>query len=247
MPTPAAPIRDLLLVTGAPFSATLWSGVEERLRTHGLRGESIELLDCSTVQAAADLLASRVRMHDGPLAIVAHGSAVPAALRAAAAAAPAALVLTNGPAARVDPILKGIAALPTIALSQLLLRPGVWLRWLASSAGLRRAVINPYVMDRDMVVTICQPPVNTAPRRAASASWLKDVARGEPTPSFSGALLLVWGDHDPLYPASDVDIVRKRMPQLAHTSIPGGQHLHPIERPWAIADAIAEWLSATSP
>lgn len=246
MPSPAA--TDLLLVTGPPFSPPLWDGVRSRLSSFGLRSDTVDLSDTPSVQAAADAIADALQRAERPTALVAHGTAVPAALLAAARAPAAALAVTNGLTDRPDPVLAAIARLPGPLLSQLTLRPSVWLRWLTSSAGLRRAVINPYVMDRDMVVAVCHAPVSTGQRRNTTAAYLKDVATTRALPAlFGGPVAAVWGDQDPLYPASAIDRLRQQMPHITHQSIPGGQHLHPIERPWALADALAEWLGRGSP
>ena len=43
--------------------------------------------------------------------------------------------------------------------------------------------------------------------------------------------MLLWGDEDRLYPPTAVDSVRHLLPHVTHERIPGGQHLHPAERP----------------
>ena len=244
----AQPSRDLILVAGPPFSAPLWSGAESRLLALGHSVQSLALHDTSSIREAADLLCGHLSRASSPTVLVAHGTAIPPALIAAREGGAAGLILSNGPLIGPDPVLRALASLPTSVLSRVGLRPKLWLRWLASSAGLRRAVINPYVMDRDMVVAVCHQAVVTHERRTATARFLKDQSHhpghGEP---FTGPTLLIWGDHDPLYPIPQIDDFRSHMPHISQITVPGGQHLHPIERPWAIADMISEWLHEGSP
>lgn len=239
--------RRVLLVAGPPVSARLWKGVADRLRQHGLEPTAIELFDppppIPTVQALSARLAARFDPASETI-VVAHGTAVPVAWRAAVRARPAGLVLSNGPVHRLDPLTAALARAPRPVV-RFLLRPGVLERWLASSAGARRLVVNPYVMDRDTVVALVRPLVRTALHRRAVAAFLADLARvvGQPPP-YGGPTLLVWGDADPLYPPYLPDEARRWLSCMRHLSIAGGQHFFPEERPWALADLIVEQLRA---
>jgi pimeloyl-ACP methyl ester carboxylesterase len=55
-------------------------------------------------------------------------------------------------------------------------------------------------------------------------------------------VLLVWGDADRLYPASEAAYLEAGLPGTVHRAVPGGQHLHLEERPWEAADALLAWL-----
>ncbi len=177
--------------------------------------------------------------------LVAHGLACPAAIYAAAQVPGCRLVLCNGPITHLDPATRALAhaaRLPAL-LPSLIFHPAVVVRWLYSSLGLRRAVRNPYVMDRDTVVAICAPLFSTAGRRLAVAAYLRslpDAVRS--TPIFEGPTTLLWGDEDALYPPWQVDDARALLPRLRHVTVPGGRSLHPVERPWLVADAIADLL-----
>ena len=239
--------QDVLLLTSPPFAPSLWDKVRERLQDAGLRVHTPPLVvpaeGIARLDSAAEHLAQHIRALGRPVALVAHSGAIPVALRAAASAPPAALILSNGPLSQPDPVLRVLGRLPQPLLAHALLRPRLWLRALASSAGLRRAVINPYVMDHDMVVAVCGPLVQTAEDRAAIAAFFKDLAAERPLPPpYAGPVLLPWGDSDLLYPAAEVDQFRQLLPRVRHVSIPGGRHLHPIEQPWAIADILRDWL-----
>ncbi|MCK6503329.1 hypothetical protein L6R53_08020 [Myxococcota bacterium] len=239
-----------LLLAGPPTSARMWDEVARRLGRHG-PVEVRDLLDPvpsdpSVEGLAADLVA-HLRAAAQPVTLVAHGLALPVALRAAVAVAGTRLVLCNGPVLHLDPVTAlgaRAGAVPGL-LDTLLLRPGLALPWLASSAGLRRAVRNPYVMDRDTVVAICGPTLATARHRRALRAYLQSLpAALRSTPVHDGPALLVWGDEDRLYPPACVDEARRVLPRLRHHRVAGGRWLHPVERPWELADVVAEGVGA---
>ena len=243
----------LMLVAGPPASAAMWEDVSRRLESeHGCSTETVELFSptppAPTVAGLARDLAERVRA-SSPCVLVAHGTAVPVAWRAASEAQAAGLVLSNGPVRALDPILKALsqAARSPRLLAETVLRPAVLQRWLASSAGLRRTVVNPYVMDRDTVVRLSDPILATTEQRRAVAEFLRDLVRqADVPPPYEGPTLLCWGDADPLYPAEAAEDALVSLPNGEHVSVPGGQHFHPVERPWYIADEVAAWLRRAS-
>lgn len=240
----------LLLVAAPPASSAMWTDVVQRLSTHGVGSRAIELWDPAPADASVDGLAARlvdeIAATDGDVVVVAHGTAVPVARQAASRIDLAGLVLTNGPFDALDPATRALAGLARSprALAASLLQPAAWNRWLASSAGMRRTVVNPYVMDRDTVVALTAPYTRSAEHRAAAARFLRDLRRLDPPAAPRSARnLLIWGDEDPLYPAAIIDTARGLIPDLDVIEVPGGQHLHPIERPWYIADLVVEWWS----
>lgn len=240
--------RAALLLAGPPGSSSLWDGVAARLG-EALEIHRLELFD--PLPADPSVLGLARRVADAlvalrqPALLVAHGSAVPVALRAAPLAQPAGLVISNGPVHRLDPFLWALsrAGRAPALLAGTLLQPAVLRGWLASSLGLRRAVINPYVMDRDTVVALLDPLLQSPPHRIALARFLASLAEAtNQCPIWDGPALVVWGDADPLYPAFHGDEARRFLPKAQVVAVPGGQHLHPVERPWALADAVAMWV-----
>ncbi len=237
---------DILFLTGPPFGAPLFDAVIERLG----RGSAESVVDAQNPsadwQAFGDRLAERVRAR--PTVVVAHGLAVPGAVAAALAASPAALVLMNGPVRALDPISGAASRVAASALGERLARtvlhPVPWLAWLRSSAGLRRAVVNPYVMDRDTVAAICGPIVEHAANRRAVVSWLAGLGNLPDPRSLRCPTLSLWGDGDALYPSMEAGFLEAAVPGHVHVAIPGGQHLHPVERPWESADRLRHWLIA---
>lgn len=233
---------EVLLVTAPPGSGRLWDAVSARLRSRGTPVRVFDLFDPVPTDPSFEGVAGRLAAQIEPTtALVGHGAAAPVAWRAAALRAPALLVLSNGPTHRLDPVLAALGrmcVLPGLAAATVL-RPAIIQRWLASSAGLRRAVVNPYVMDRDTVVAISEPYLRSPEHRRALATFLHDLARAvEHLPTLDVPVMLIWGEADPLYPPAHADLARRRLHVVADVRIPGGHHMHPVERPWELADAV---------
>ena len=247
-------MATIVLVAGPPVSARLWDGVVDRLRHLGHDAEALELFDPAPANPSVPALAATVRAalggHDDPI-LVAHGTAVPVALAAAQGANLGALVLTNGALGGLHPVTRAIcmaARIPGL-ISKVGLHPLIWQRWLASSVGLRRAVVNPYVMDRDTVVALSAPYLKSGAHRRAVTQYLAELPDAvAEVPAPNAPTLLLWGDEDPLQPMHVADSSRRWLPRAEVQAVPGGQHLHPVERPWAFADALdAWWRTACSP
>ena len=234
--------HDILFLSGPPVSEGLWRIAAPRVESRiGARCEVASVLRYGDGwRAAADALAEELRVR--PRIVVAHGLALPAAIGAAAQVAPPLLVLANGPLAELDPVhtvLARAARGGAAVLAQTLLRPGVWLPLLASSVALRRAVVNPYAMDRDIVDALAGPLVADPAGRASVARWWASLAERWPDPaSLACPLTLAWGDEDALFPASAASSLAARRPAIVHVRVPGARWLWPEERPWALADAI---------
>lgn len=233
---PGASHPRLVWYAGPPFTGQLFRQCVER--AHGEVGPLLDPQSRNDVESVSERIAARVRASAHPVVLIAHGLAVPAVLRAAALAPGpmlAGVVLSNGPITRVDPVTRALRALPGQGI---VLHPQLFLRWLASSAGLRRAVCNPYIMDRDTVDAICAPLVATAADRKAVATYLRSL---NPLPTFvppGVPTMLAWGDDDPLYPLAEADAADILLGGGRVHAIPGGRFGHPEERPWALADLV---------
>lgn len=202
------------------------------------------------VEGRVAAVGARLRALGPTPVLVAHGLALPVAIRAAAACPGARLVLANGPVRHLDPVTAALARAAQVPglLDRWLLHPTLALAWLASSAGLRRAVRNPYVMDRDTVVAICGPTLSSPRQRRAVRLYLQSLpAALRSTPVHRGPTLLIWGDEDALYPPPCVDEARLLLPALEHHRVAGGRWLHPVERPWELADQVDAWLASGRP
>ena len=229
----------LLLVAGPPCSGRLFREVQRRLVPR--RSLAVELVDPSApagISALAERLGALARVH-GAEVVVAHGLAIPLLANLDVKLR----VLTNGPVSSLDPVTAAVARLPPAILTRGLLRPGVLTRWLASSAGLRRLVLNPYVMDRDTVAMLLEPLVADPARRAATAAWIRALPGAVKTNwSGGGEIAAIWGEFDRIYLISQLDSLREMGRIGALRVIPGGRHLHIEEQPWSFADALSALL-----
>jgi len=246
--SPALP--HVVLLAAPPLGTAAWHDVARRLEHHGLATtipdlfspEHARLLSSDGPEALIDALAPLVE----GACLVAHGQANPLALHLARRASLRLLVLSNGPVARIDPITRTVSRLARMPGAPVWARPSIVRPLLASSAALRRLVVNPYVMDRDMVARVTESWTADGPRRTAVTRWLRALpALTATAPAPTGPTLLVWGDEDILYPAHVADEAAGLHPDIEHVRVPGGRHLHPIERPWELADAIAARLGST--
>lgn len=252
MPVPTTPLPALVLPPALPRDALLWflgappvtsqvfGAVRERLG----RGDLIPLFGDKPLPwpALVERLAERLAASEQPVLLVAHGLAVPVALRVQ----PTALLLINGPVTRVDPVTQALGNLGRYAPVFLegLLLPAVWLAFLRSSAGLRRAVANPYVMDRDTVAALATSSVGTRQDRKAVARFLISLVETPPGPAVPTVpTVLAWGDEDDLYPSFEASFLESSSPLVRRLDVPGGRFGYPVERPWALAEIIEDILS----
>ena len=222
--------------------AGLFKTVLQRLQSKGQAGQIVEWLspEAAAWPEAADRLAQELR-RGPPGALVAHGLAVPVALAAAKIAPPARLILSNGPISRLDPVsakLSRAAQGPAAPLLAALLHPALSVPAMASSAGFRRLVVNPYVMDRDTIATVAKPSLQQAAWRAALVRFLASLHTLPDPADLACPITLIWGDSDPLYPASEADDLDARYGGGHHVRVPGAQHFLIEEHPWAFADAL---------
>ena len=174
-------MHTILLVAGPPVSAPLWDDVVRRMESTGHPVQTVDLFDPvpsdPTVSGLAERLSRSVEAIKGPVVLVGHGTAIPVAWKTAEKSELHGLVLTNGPMTRLDPFLATFCRLASSPrfLASTLLQPNLLQRWLASSAGLRRTVVNPYVMDRDMVVAVSETYLKSKESRMAVAGFLNDL------------------------------------------------------------------------
>ena len=236
----------LHLVAGPPFGVDLFRGVVARLRDTRpdlvVQTHSVVELGASP-EAAAAALAGRVAAED---LVVAHALAVPAAAFLAHLGTGARVMLLNGPLRALDPVSRAVVALAGLpAAADTVFLPAPWLAWLRSSAGLRRAVANPYAMDRDTVAALCGPLVADRSRRRALVAYLRALATPWPDPGAApGELTLFWGDNDRLNPLSIAADVEARRGAGTLRVAPGGRYAWPEEMPWSLADTLSARLPA---
>lgn len=247
-------MATIMLVAGPPFGPPMWDAVRRRLEHHGhtvhvhsLVGEAAA---AGGVQGARAALVEALHRLPEPPVLVGHGLAVPVLVGLPDDVPSAGLVLSNGPVTQLDPVTRLLARAclrPRLAAATLL-QPPVFQRWLWSSAGLRRAVVNPYVMGRDTVVAVTAEALSTPAARANLAAFMVSLAKldwaAAPRLPDGVPALLVWGDDDRLVPPGQAEALRVNYENCLQVSIPGGRHLHPIERPWELADQVDSWIRA---
>ncbi len=248
--------RRVWLLAGPPFDVELYRGVRPRLAATrpDLAVEVVSVVEAARGGGWADSAAHLAeRVSEGDV-VAAHGLAVPVgiALDAALSACGStlgALVLVNGPLVQLDGLaaaLVRLARVPGAAHSAFLPRP--WLGWLRSSAGLRRAVNNPYAMDRDTVAALCGPLVADAARRASLVAWLVSLAEAWPSAAgVTAPLTLLWGDNDVLHPLGEVDSISGIRGNGQVHLAPGGRFAWPEEMPWRFADVVAALAPPPTP
>ena len=209
----------------------------------------MELVDAREQENEASDLCGLLRdivLKSEAAVLVGHGLAVPLALRVASELK-LPVVLSNGPIRQLDPVVRTLALLPESLLSGVFLRAGFLNRWMASSLGMRRVVVNPYVMDRDTVALLLEPIVQSAASRRMAARWIRSLPSLLELPPCDGfELLLVWGDDDRFYPLAEAEFLLETASQGQLSTIEGGRYFHPVERPWELADAVGAFLEAHS-
>ncbi len=245
-------MATFLLAAGPPLGAVAWDQVARRLQSQGhdvLRHDLCTAEpDRARVGDHVQALAEHIDRLDAPPFVVGQGLAVPVVMGILDNRKIPGLALINGPIDTLDPFTAALSrALVKPALAaQTLLQPALFRRFLWSSLGYRRLVVNPYVMGRDTVVMVTGAAFSTAKRRQALAVFLHDLpehlARPVAQTSAPTPTLLLWGDDDRLYPAHVADRARASFEKAEHVRIPGGRHLHIIERPWETADALDAWV-----
>ena len=235
-----------LLVTGPPFDKELWAAVEKRIiaQGHGATAVSLFTGGDGSLNSESQRLAQHISKIKHPVVLIAHGAAIPIAIEASRHCAPSGLVLSNGPISSMDRFTYGLtqwAAVPR-ALTEKLISPARTMALLSSSIGLRRLVVNPYVMDHDTTVTVCGPIFDSTDRLTRMRLYLDGLENYDwkgPPPTLP--LLICFGDADPLTLCNYKEILKKRGSTCDSSPVPGGRYLHPIERPWELADRSIEW------
>ena len=226
------------LLSSPPFGEYFWTPVQKRLVQHG---HDVCIHTPVETHATLDDIREQLSLVITPEDdVVAHGLGVPL-LHFAQKYPIRTIVLTNGPQEKLDPLSAAFVRLPTIA-QKFYLRPAISYRYFRSSIGMRRAVVNPYVMDAEMVEKICAPLAQSSFRKNC-VQYLKEVAAFSAPDSLKAPILAIWGDHDLLYPISVSAELGNRYTKTKRIDIEGGKLLHPIERPWALADMLHEELA----
>ena len=225
----------IVFISGPPFDAPLWAEVEARLRSHGFDAESWALFrgDSGRFQDELERLMSHLASKTSPTVLVGHGLGNPLVAAASCSESIAGVVYTNGAFQGGGLLYRAVQALS--AMPNRATMP-----WLRSSFGLRRLVVNPYVMDHDTTVAVCAPILKNKTRRQQMREFIRTVEW--PAPNGGKNTLLCCGDGDRITDCNGLNFRDNNPENITLNPIPGGRFLHPLERPWELADRIAGWL-----
>ncbi len=227
------------LISSPPFGEYFWTPVQKRLVQHGYDVCIHTPVEThSTLEQIREQLSLVITPQDD---VVAHGLGVPLLLHFAQKYPIRTAILSNGPRETLDPLCASFARLPAF-LQKFYLNPTLSFRYFRSSIGMRRAVVNPYVMDADMVEKVCAPLAQSSFRKNC-VQFLQDIASFSAPSSLKTQILAIWGDHDLLYPISVSAELENHYSNTKRIDIEGGKLLHPVERPWALADMLHEELA----
>jgi len=229
---------SVLFLNGPPFSSSLfWAEVQNRLSHHNIQSHCFDFLQHSgKLSNIAQHTLAELRKHNIQH-IVAHGLAVPLALQLTTMYPLEQVILSNGPL-NPNSVLQFLSRCPSVVLRQLL-RPTISIPFCASSIAFRRLVVNPYVMERDTIVSLCSENLSSRKYRNNTVEYLHSVQNFQPQHRNNNAhYVFLWGDADRLFPATTINTISLKKSTSETIFIAGGEHFHPIERPWAIADHI---------
>ena len=151
-------------------------------------------------------------------------------------------VLSNGPLLDMDVVSKTFKKLPNLA-QRLCISSPFMMPFLASSLAFRRLVVNPYVMNSDMIVALCSNVFSDSKKTQKCIDYIDtfhDLFPLEFSPICP--ILACWGTLDVRYPLTMLTSFEMHYKNMERSDIEGGQHFHPIERPWEISDLITAWI-----
>ena len=241
---------SILLVAGLPFEGSFWKGVQTRLHQYDCTSMTWTLCkEAGSLGEQIQLLSNFIEKNNIDT-VVAHGLSLPLAIEASHISSNKGLILSNGlltpNVGLIKWLLPRLQQIPCTVKRQLL-RPSIGIPVMASSAAFRRLVINPYVMDRPTLEELTKDLLSNSQYRAHIAQYLTSLESWKLRAPNATLVSSVWGDHDLLFPIEQMEISQHTLSGLSQQTviIPGGAHFHPVERPWAIADAIHEQINTS--
>ena len=236
-------IVSILLLAGIPFEGSFWKEVQARLTHHERSSFTWTLCkDAGSMGEQIQLLKNFIETNDVDT-IVAHGLSLPLAIEASHISTNSRLIVSNGlltpNIGLIKWVLPRLQQLPC-TLKRQLLRPSISIPEMSSSAAFRRLVINPYVMNLSTLDDLTKVLLTDVNYRKHVSKYLTSLENWTLRSPSNTDVYGIWGDHDLLFPMTQIEGVRTQFPTLSGqtVTIPGGAHFHPIERPWSIADAI---------
>ena len=227
---------SVLLLNGPPFSSLFWRDIQQRLEHWDISSQTFDFLH-NFIDVSSTISALEVQLSQHKIShVAAHGLAVPLAIQLARQHS-IDVILSNGPL-QTHVAIQALQKIPQRVLHRLL-HPKISVPVCASSAVFRRLVVNPYVMDSDTIVSLCKNNLSSMSYRKNTALFLHSLPEIlELNFTLPSSCTFVWGDADPLFPADSLNQISAILSEKKTIFIRGGQHFHPIERPWSFADHI---------
>ena len=238
---------EIWFISGPPFDTAIWQAVEARVHDLGCCARTWPCLTAGSGDIAEEVarLSADLDSVEHDVILVGHGSALPMVRASSTHPRVAGIVLSNGPGLKLDRLNRLWTRLFSMPqpIRQGVLGPALMMPILQSSVGLRRTVVNPYVMDHDTVVAICEPIFSNEARRERAATYFRSLTDLPEIPLNADIqTLFCWGDSDPVGADTYDDLLQINAPNITHSPIPGGRFMHPVERPWEFADRVVDWL-----
>lgn len=240
-------MTTIMCIPSPPFGANYWTSVCKRLETKQLQTKIV------TPLSTASGLAQATRTMDDALSscednvvLLTHGAMLSLAMALTSHPKIKGIVLSNGSVSKASPWAKLGRSIPTSFL-KMVLQPNISAQLFSSSLGMRRWVVNPYVMNHDMVVRVCEEFINNSQYKSNCLKWLgnNDIPL-KPTANEKTPCLSIWGTHDIFHPLSERQAIDLLFSNHTAVDVPGGRYLHGLERPWETADHIAQWCTEIS-
>jgi pimeloyl-ACP methyl ester carboxylesterase len=225
--------EPILFVAGPPGSAIMWGNVQRRLAPRSTVAVEFPLMTNGSFEEITDRLREIVS-EVGAVVVVSHGEAVPFVLSIEASCVQL-QVLTNGR------LLGGLEAAQVSNLPKTIINSvtklGIGPRFFSSSLGLRRAVKNPYVMDKAVVDSMIAPYFSTKEQRKGMLALFR-LTSEERTLRTKVPVHVIWGDSDRMHPKKALEAWASNFMDVTIEYVPGGRWFYPVECPWELADRL---------
>jgi len=233
--------EPILFVAGPPGSAVMWENVQRRLAPRRTVAVEFPLMTNGSFEEIATRL-QRIVSQLGSVAVVSHGEAVPFALSIDASCVKL-QVLTNG-LLLGGPEASQVSKLPRTVINSVT-RLGIGKRFFSSSFGLRRAVKNPYVMEKSVVDKMIAPYFSTREQRKGMLALFR-LASEERQVQISAPVHVIWGDSDRMHPKESLEAWASSLRGVTIEYVPGGRWFYPVECPWELADRLTRIVKLRS-
>ncbi|MEC8380146.1 MAG: alpha/beta hydrolase [Myxococcota bacterium] len=240
-------MTTIMCIPCPPFGTEYWTAVCNRLEDKKKPTKIVNPLStASGLAEATQIMEDELSSSDEDIVILTHGATLNLALALSAHPKVKGIVLSNGSVSKQS-ILARLGSIIPSSVLKAALHPRISTKLFSSSLGMRRWVVNPYVMNHDMVVRVCNEFINDSKYRSNCLNWVgMNGLPLKPAADDSKPCLSIWGTHDIFHPLSERQAIDGLFTDHTAVDVPGGRYLHGLERPWETADHILEWCSKKS-